>query len=66
MHLDVKSTNYVLDLYHELVLENGMENNIVFTVSNGKWLENEREAQKRGTERNKEPNRHYSQYSRVR
>jgi len=38
--LDIKSTGYVIEFYFVLVFENGMENDIVFTVSSTKWLEN--------------------------
>jgi hypothetical protein len=39
--MNVKSTNFVLELYNELVFENEMDTDVTFTVNNEKWCEND-------------------------
>jgi len=39
--MDVESTNYVLEVYNELVFENEMGTNVTFTINNEKWIESD-------------------------
>jgi hypothetical protein len=44
--MDVESTNYVLELYNELVFENEIDTDVTFTINNEKWCENDEYAHK--------------------
>jgi hypothetical protein len=39
--MDVESTNYVLEVYNELVFEDEMGTNVTFTINNEKWIESD-------------------------